>query len=625
MPDPAESAAVFPPTLRTASLARNPGHPVEIQTRIELVRLAFRQLQGWTWISAIGVLALVFLVQNQAALSPLLTWVGFMALPIGSAWWLSHRFHRRRPEPTANRQWGLLLVIIATLGAAGWGATPWVFPSLIVAGVPRSAHMLLLAGLATASMRMLLPMRKGSVAYIATMMGPVALCYLTRGEAPLLVLTFFVGLFVSHTLWTTQHNHQILSDAIASRFEREELAAELRAENARRETRELDLRDARERAEAASQAKGDFLATISHEIRTPMNGVLGMLRIVRDTELTPAQRDYLKTATDSAEALLMLLNDVLDFSKIENHQLSLDHAAFSAAAAARVVADLHHGRARDKGLQFELRLANDLPVAVLGDAARVRQILINLVGNAIKFTERGRVELKVDCLERSPQRATLQFAVSDTGIGIDSVTLEKLFTPFTQADNSLGRRYGGTGLGLAISRRLTQAMGGSLQVQSVAGQGATFRLILPCQLPEVAPAPPPVEKPPRFVPPKLAGHVLVVEDDAVNQQVIELFLKKLNLSLQFAGDGETAVATATTEAFDLVLMDCHLPGIDGMEATRRIRKILDGRPLKIVALTANVSTNVHEACLASGMNDFLSKPVRFEQLANMLQRNLPAA
>jgi CheY-like chemotaxis protein/anti-sigma regulatory factor (Ser/Thr protein kinase) len=266
-----------------------------------------------------------------------------------------------------------------------------------------------------------------------------------------------------------------------------------------------------------------------------------------------------------------------------------------------------------------------LPTAILGDASRLRQILVNLVGNAIKFTERGRVELTVECVERRFDRALLHFSVTDTGIGIDSAALKKLFQPFTQADTSMSRRYGGTGLGLVISLRLAQAMSGTLHVQSQVNKGTTFRLALPCRLPDTNAQPTKSDDAPRFVTPSLRGRVLVVEDDIVNQQVIDLFLKKMNVIPTFAGDGEAAIATLTSEVFDIVLMDCQLPGIDGMETTRRIRQRLAGRPLPIVALTANASTHVREACLAAGMDGFLSKPVRFELLANLLQRHLPSA
>ena len=605
----------------TSPLPRRPNDSIEVQTRIELVEIAFRQLQAGTWISAVSVVVFALLVRNDVSSVTLAAWVSFMALPIGWAFWLARRFQTLQTRPAVDRRWALLLISATTLSAGGWGATPWVFPFLAQFGATQAAHLLLLAGLTTASARVLLPLRKGSVLYHGAIMGPVVLCYLVKGDSSLLPIIAFVLLFIYHTFWTTLHHHRTLSEAIATRFEREALAAELRAENARRESRESDLREAREQAESAGKAKGDFFARISHEIRTPMNGVLGMLRIVRDTELSPVQRDYIKTAWDSAEALLMLLNDVLDFSKIEANQLELEHALFSPATVARTVADLHHTRARDKNLPLELHLAENLPAAVLGDATRVRQVLDNLVANAIKFTDRGRVELKLECVGQNPHQTTLHFTVSDTGIGIDSDTLGQLFQPFTQADNSLGRRYGGSGLGLAISMRLAQAMGGTLQVQSTVGQGATFCFILPCQRPESTTPTPPTEAVSHFALPKLRGRVLVVEDDSINQQVIELFLKKLNVSPQFASNGEAAIRSATSGDFDLVLMDCQLPGIDGMEATRQIRQKLADKPLKIVALTANA--NIRDACLEAGMNDFLSKPVRFEQLAGMLQRHLP--
>ena len=233
------------------------------------------------------------------------------------------------------------------------------------------------------------------------------------------------------------------------------------------------------------------------------------------------------------------------------------------------------------------------------------------------------MELNVACAERSDNGAVMHFTVVDTGIGIDSSALERLFKPFTQADHSMGRRYGGTGLGLAISVRLAQAMGGLLQVKSTLNQGTTFRLILPCKLPDAV-TPAQLDDASRFVTPTLRGRVLVVEDDVVNRQVIELFLRKMRVSPKFAYDGEAAVKLAAAETFDVILMDCQLPGIDGMETTRRIRRKLEGgRPLKIIALTANTGRNIRDACLAAGMDDFLTKPVRLEFLVDVLQRNLP--
>jgi signal transduction histidine kinase/CheY-like chemotaxis protein len=600
---------------------------IEAHTRVELVRMAFRELASGTAASAATATAFAIMVgvAPDARLGAIGGWLAVIVVASLYRINLARAFHRCEPAAQEDPRWGLKFIAGTTVTGLAWGLSVWLFPTVEPGNHLGIVHALMLAGIATGSTRLLLPMRKGSIIYLVAIMGPLALRFAAHGDVPGIMFAVCVAVFTAYLISATLRNHHTLSDALVQRFEREAIAAELQAEAVRRESRETELREARERAETASKAKGEFLATISHEIRTPMNGVLGMLRIVRDTQLSPEQRGYIKTASDSAEALLLLLNDVLDFSKIEAGRLELEHAPFPPATMARAVSDLLHARARDKGLSFELQLADNLPGAIVGDATRLRQILVNLIGNAIKFTEKGRVELRVNCVDRTNDRAVMHFTVADTGIGIDSAALERLFKPFTQADNSMSRRYGGTGLGLAISMRLAQAMGGALQVQSTLNQGTTFRLILPCKLPEVTVAPARTDEAPRFVTPKLSGRVLVVEDDLVNQQVIDLFLKKLQVTIKFAGDGEAAITAATTESFDLVLMDCQLPGIDGLEATRRIREKLAGKPLPIIALTANASTHVREACLAAGMNDFLTKPVRFELLAGVLQRNLPAA
>lgn len=601
--------------------ARSRDHPIEVATRIELVKMAFVELAGGTVASTCAVIAFTLALATRYATLRLWCWTGAMVAIALYRFWLASRFKQRNPPPAEYSQWAFRLVIATTATALGWGLSVWIFPTLTSGGRLGVAHVLILAGMTTGATRMLLPLRKGSIAYLMAMMGPLALRFFAQVDlvgATLGACTTFFVIYMRHAML---RNQRMLFDALVLRFEREALAAELTAENARRKSREAELRDAREKAESASRAKGEFLATMSHEIRTPMNGVLGMLRIVQDTPLTPEQREYIRTASDSAESLLLLLNDILDFSKIEAGRLELEHASFSPAEVIRGVSDLMRARAADKGLQFEERI-DDAPPIITGDAARLRQIVVNLAGNAIKFTAKGRVELKVSCVNRATDRMVLNIAVTDTGIGIDSAVIDRLFKPFSQADTSMSRRYGGTGLGLAISQRIAHAMGGSIEVQSEVGRGSTFQLILPCTVPAETTAPAAASNPP-FVVPSLRGRVLVVEDDAVNKQVIDLFLKKLDLTPAFASDGEAAIAVATKDRFDVVLMDCQLPGIDGLEATRRIRKQLGSRPLRIIALTANANTHVRDACLAAGMNDFLSKPVRFELLADVLKRNLP--
>ena len=619
MPPPASPTPVVPPAPRTRE------HPIEIQVRSELVRLAYGELTAVAGWIAFGAVPFAMALHVVAPSPVVWIWLAFTLSGAGFRLWLAQTFQRAQPGPADTPRWGLHFVFASTVTAITWGVTPWLFPVLHEGGPMGIVHILVFAGLIIGSSRTMLPMRKGHIAYYIALLTPLALRYLADGDPTGILLGISVGVFVFYLIRTTGSSHRMLSDTLVLRFQREALTAELKAENARREAREIELQGAREKAESASQAKDEFIATISHEIRTPMNGVLGMLRVVRDTELSHEQRSYLKTASDSAESLLLLLNDVLDFSKIEAGRLELERAPFPPATVAKGVADLLLARARDKGLQFDLRLGENLPGVIIGDSGRVRQILVNLVGNAIKFTEKGRIELAVNCVERNETRAVMHFVVTDTGIGIDSAALDRLFKPFTQADSSMSRRYGGTGLGLVISLRLAQAMGGIIQVQSTQGRGSTFQLVVPCPLPEgAATAARPAEAP-RFVTPSLHGRVLVVEDDSVNRQVIELFLKKIGITPTFAPDGEVAIITALSQPFDLVLMDCQLPGIDGLEATRQIRQKLEGKPLTIIALTANASTQVRENCLAAGMNDFLSKPVRFELLATVLQKHLPSA
>jgi signal transduction histidine kinase len=617
---PAPDSAISP---QPNSVPRSRDHLIDLQARIELVKLAYRELKSATLASAAVAVAFSVAVSLFQPSSRLWIWLACMLVVAGYRLALARGFARAQRAADESRRWARQYMTATTLTAAGWGASVWLFRTFEQPGPLAVLHVLVMAGLATGSARLMLPIRSAVTTYLIVMLAPLAARFFVNGDPADIIAGLCVIVFAIYVVGATARNHQILSDALANRLDREALADQLQAQKDQRETHEVELREARERAESASRAKADFLATISHEIRTPMNGVLGMLRIVRETQLSQEQRDYLKTASDSAETLLLLLNDVLDFSKIEAGRLELQYAPFAPAATARAVADIMHTRARDKGLQFNVQLDDNLPSAVVGDAARIRQILIALIGNGIKFTERGHVDLTVTCAERVDGRAVLHFTVADTGIGIDSAAMERLFKPFTQADASFSRRYGGTGLGLAISVRLAQAMGGLLQVQSTLNQGTTFRLILPCTLPEAVKQPS-SDDTPQSLTPFLHGRVLVVEDDAVNRQVMELFLKKLQVTPKFATDGESAIKLAVAETFDVILMDCQLPGIDGMETTRRIRKKLEGgRPVKIVALTANAGRNVRDACLAAGMDDFLTKPVRLELLVEVLERNLP--
>ncbi|MCS6811688.1 MAG: ATP-binding protein, partial [Tepidimonas sp.] len=337
-----------------------------------------------------------------------------------------------------------------------------------------------------------------------------------------------------------------------------------------------DLARARDAALAASRAKSDFLAVMSHEIRTPLNGVLGMLELLQGTSLDDDQRHWVATARHSAQLLLALLNDILDFSKIEAGRLTLERVALQPAELLRASIEGLRGQAQAKGLVLRAELAEGLPAWAWGDPTRLQQVIVNLVGNAIKFTERGEVTVAAAWAD-----GWLQVDVRDTGIGIEAHRLPELFEPFVQMDSTHTRRYGGTGLGLAICRRLVDAMGGTLAVDSTPGQGSTFTLRVP--LPAgTAPAPP--AEPGRGPLASVPARVLVVEDHPVNQQVVMRLLQRLGAQVSLAADGAQALALAGQQPFDLVLMDCRLPGMDGWETTRRLRA--QGWRGPVVALTA---------------------------------------
>lgn len=352
-----------------------------------------------------------------------------------------------------------------------------------------------------------------------------------------------------------------------------------------------------------------------------------MLDLVTDTALNKLQRDYLETANRSAETLLRLLNDLLDFSKCDEGALPLEETPFQMRKAADEVISLMAGRAKKKGLKFNFTWDESAPEWVFGDPVRFRQILGNLVGNAVKFTPKGEVSVSLKGHERTGEQIRYLFELKDTGIGIRAEAIEGLFEPFTQADSSTTRMFGGSGLGLAISRRLIRMMGGDIVVQSNIGMGSTFSFDVVFSEPDAfeigekvsALSHAPIDM-------RYTGRVLVVEDDAVNQRVIRLLLERVGLEVVVAGNGEIGLEKAISEFWDLVFMDCHMPVMDGSTATKMIREHEETNSLSrttIIALTANAKESDKDACKTAGMDDFISKPVRKSDLKLVLDTWLP--
>lgn len=582
----------------------------------ELVNLLFAGAFRANSFIVVACIVLIICLRSVVSVYPLALWVVSMIFLAGIRFFISYLFRKRVQSSRAQKNFVALYIVMTAILGVTWSflaLLPDVFDSIYL----QSFIILIMVGVLVIAVTVLAMNRFAQIAYSAPFPLVLSTLLLTSSNPFAWQFSLFITVFLMFMIWIGKNQHDALVKSLTVHFTNKNLIAQL----------ELAITS----ETIANKAKSEFLANMSHEIRTPMNGVLGMIELLQGTNLSTKQRRFAQIIQGSGEALLAIINDILDFSKIEAGKLELESISFDLKSLIKDIEQMFAMEAQAKGLELLVTVSDKVGRNFMGDPTRIRQVLTNLLANAIKFTEQGEVSIHVIQVKEEHDTVTLMISVHDTGIGMNSEVRSQLFKPFSQADGSTTRKYGGTGLGLVISSELVSCMGGVLDCESLPGKGSHFFFTIPLGIDSERKT-----KEPRSdsagssigfeenSPLLKKTHVLVVEDNETNQEVVSAMLQKFDCDVTLVSNGREAVEILPDNSFDLIFMDCQMPVLDGYQATAEIRRREEkeepGHHIPIIALTANVVEGDREKCLSAGMDDYIGKPFKQDDIVGILFR-----